>query len=177
MGDTTFKDLFNEMESGSFTSSIPAGTYDVIVTDARPRAESNLIFLTLQVLEGPAAQKQTEVNLYIPKEGDRPFAFTAFKKKMFGFSAYPDVKSAFEASVNAPTREALLDLFANAITGKTVKADIGLRGADAGQYANTNELNATNRPAGGPAAAAAPVEVAAADNGAAPVTQTAAAPF
>lgn len=176
MTDTTFKDLFNEMESGTFSSSIPAGTYDVIVTDARPRAESNLIFLTLQVLDGPAAQKQTEVNLYIPKEGDRPFAFTAFKKKMFGFSAYPDVKAAFEASVNAPTREALLDLFAGAITGKQVKADITLRGKDAGQYANTNELSATNRPEGGPASAGLDAPAVAVDNGQAPV-QTATAPF
>ena len=164
MGSTLFKDLFNEMESGSFTSSIPAGTYDVVVTDARTGrkndgSEPSVIFVTLQVLDGPAAGKSTELNLYVPKDGDKPFAFTSFKKKMFGFSAYPDVKAAFESSVNAPSREALLDLFAGAVVGKKVKAEISLRGSDAGQYAGSNELTATTRPEGGVAGQPTPTAV------------------
>lgn len=173
MSSTLFKDLFNEMEEGSFTSSIPAGKYDVVVTDARPRAESNLIFLTLQVLNGPAEGKSTEVNLYFPKEGDKPFASTKWKQKMYGFSAYPDVKAAAESSQNAPTLEAMLDLFAEALIGKQVSADIGLRDKDAGQYAGSNDLSSTMPPTGGvkgpgPAQTTAPAPTPAAETAGAP---------
>jgi len=152
MADTTFKDLFNEMEQGNFTSAIPAGTYDVIVTEARAELQNgNVIFVTMQVLDGPSAGKSTEVNIYIPKRegGEKAFTLRKFKEKMFGFLAYPDVRAAGQSADAAPTRIAQLELLAGVLTGKKVKADIGLRGQDAGQYANTNELNATNRPAGG----------------------------
>ncbi len=174
MADTMFKDLFNELESGSFTSAIPAGVYDVVVTDARPEKNNhNVIFLTMQVLDGPAQGKSTEITFNIPKDGDKPFTFTKFKQRLFGFAAYPDVKAAFEASPNAPSREALLDLFAGALVGKKVKADVGLRGSDAGQYAGSNELNATQPPQGG-ATPTTPAETQVVDNGA---PANSAAPF
>lgn len=159
MGEQTFADLFNEMESGSFTSSIPGGSYSVVVSEARPEQQKlNVIFLTLKVLDGPAAGKTTEVNVYIPMldGSDKPFTLRKFKEKLFGFLTYPDVKSAGQSLDNAPSRLAALDLLAGSLVGKNVKAEIGLRGADAGQYAGTNELTAT-LPATEGAPAAAPV--------------------
>src|SRR5574342_666599 len=174
MAHIPFKELFDQAESGVFVASIPTGTYSVVVTDARPRAESNLIFLTLQVLDGPAAQKQTEVNLYFPKEGDRPFATTMFLKKIAGFMAYPDVKAAGQSANNAPTTEAALQLIADALVGKTGKADVVLRGQDAGQYAGSNELSATQRPTGDSGAPQVPQTATTIDNG---QVTTVAAPF
>jgi hypothetical protein len=182
VAEQTFADLFNEMESGSFTSSIPAGSYDVVVAEARPEQQKlNVIFLTLKVLDGPAAGKTTEVNIYIPMlDGtDKPFTLRKFKEKLFGFLAYPDVKSAGQSLDNAPSRLAALDLLAGSLVGKNVKAEIGLRGADAGTYANTNELTASLPAAGGSTvASAAPVTVTepVADNGAQAVANVA-SPF
>jgi len=161
VAEQTFADLFNEMESGSFTTSIPGGSYDVVVAEARPENQKlNVIFLTLRVLDGPAAGKTTEVNVYIPMldGSDKPFTLRKFKEKLFGFLAYPDVKSAGQSLDNAPSRLAALDLLAGSLVGKNVRAEIGLRGADAGQYANTNELTAT-LPATGAPASSAPVVV------------------
>jgi hypothetical protein len=142
----SFKELFDEAETGVVQSSVPEGTYDVVVTAARPFAQSSLIFLTLQILNGPSAGKETDVSLYFPGEGAKRGARVYFARKMAGFIAYPDVKAAGQASDNAPTVEAALELIANALIGKQVVAEIGLR--TDGEYAGSNELKATRAPDG-----------------------------
>ena len=153
-----FGDLFDSAESGTVAASIPKGTYDVVVTGARPRAESSLIFLTLQVLNGPAQGKETDVSLYFPKEGDARGARVFFVKKINAFSAYPDVKAAFQAADGAPDLESGLSHIADALIGKQVVADIKLQ--TEGDYAGNNELAATRPLQGVVQAAPAPVQAA-----------------
>jgi hypothetical protein len=136
-----FKDLYDEAESGSVGASVPEGTYDVAVVESRAYAESSLIFLTLQVLNGPAAGKQSDVNLYFPGEGSKRGAHLYFTRKIAGLASYPDVKSAFQAADGAPSAEAGFELIADALIGKQIVAEIGLR--TDGDYAGSNELRST----------------------------------
>lgn len=161
MASTFFKDLIDAAESGAVAVGIPAGTYDVAVTDARANikrkddgTENKTIFLTLQALNGPVSGKATEVNLYFPKDGDKPFATTKFLQKINGFVAYPDIKAAFMQADNAPDAAAALDLIASTLIGKQVSADIGLR--TDGDFAGSNELSKT-RPLTGPTTTGGPV--------------------
>lgn len=156
-----FGELYNDAETGSVAASIPKGTYDVVVTGARPRAESSLIFLTLQVLNGPMQGKEADVSLYFPKEGDSRGARVFFMKKINAFVSYPDVKAAFQAADGAPDRESGFQHIADALIGKQLVADVGLQ--TEGNYAGNNELAAT-RPMQGavtaaPAAPTNPVEL------------------
>jgi hypothetical protein len=161
MATGTFGDLFDAAENGDVSSAIPAGTYDIVVSGARPHNpdSSSLIFLTLSVLNGPQAGKDVDVSLYIPKPGDKAFASTMFGRKIRGFLSYPDVKAAGRAMDTAPSREAGFDYLASALSGKQVSAEIGIR--TDGAYAGSNELKVT-KPAESvvPAApvAAAPVQ-------------------
>lgn len=152
-----FKDLFNDAESGVSGAAIPAADdLDVVVTRADPLAQSSMIFLTLTVQNGPSAGKDSDVGLYFPKEGSKRGARVFFAKKVAGLLSYPDVKAAFQAADNAPSVEAGFASIANALLGKAVKADLGLRSD--GEYAGSNELKATRPPAGAfsqPAAAPA----------------------
>jgi hypothetical protein len=160
MSSTSFGDLFDQAESGEVTSGIPAGTYDVVVSGARPH--TSVIFLSLSVLNGPQAGNEVDVTLYIPKPGDKAFASTVFGRKLRGFLSYPDVKVAGRAMDNAPNREAGFDYLATALVGKQVSADLTVR--TEGNYAGTNELKSTRPIEGGPvqeATASAPTAQAA----------------
>jgi hypothetical protein len=160
-----FGDLFDAAESGEVTSAVPAGTYDIVVAGARPHNPdtSSTIFLTLTVLNGPAQGTDVDVALFIPRPGDKAFASTMFAKKIRGFLSYPDVKAAGRNMDNAPSREAGFDLLAEALTGKKVAAEIGVR--NDGDYAGSNELKSTkpleaSAVAPAPVAAAQPVQAA-----------------
>jgi hypothetical protein len=155
-----FKDLYEGAESGSGGPSIPAGSYDVVVSGARPLPDSSLIFLEMTVLNGPSAGKVADVSLYFPGESSKRGARIFFAKKIAGFITYPDVKGAFMAADGAPDLAAGLELIGDAINGKKVTAEIGLR--TDGEYAGSNELRSTRPLDGAPAAAsAAPAEQAA----------------
>lgn len=162
---TSFKDLFDEAESGSVGGNVPAGPYDMIVTGTRVLETSNLIFLTLQVLNGPQQGKEIDVNLYFPTPESKRGARIFFVKKVNGFIAYPDVKAAFQAADNAPDAKSGFEFIAQALVGKQVAADIALR--TDGDYAGSNELSSTKPLAStiptqnGQAAAQAPAPVAA----------------
>jgi hypothetical protein len=97
--------------------------------------------------------------MYVPKPGDKAFASTMFGRKIRGFLAYPDVKAAGRAMDSAPDRESGFEFLANALTGKIVSADVGLR--TDGAYAGTNELKATKPPEGTLLGAATPQTMAA----------------
>lgn len=148
MANIQFGDLLNEAETGKVGGGIPAGTYDTEVVDARGGEKQ--IWLTLQVKNGPAAGKETDVSLYFPDESAKRGARVFFTRKIAGLIGYPDVKAAFQSAENAPTPEAGLTVIANALLGKTVTADIGLR--TDGDYAGSNELKSTKAPEGGPSA-------------------------
>ncbi len=141
MASTSFKDLFDEAESGVAASSVPSGSYDVVVTSTRPLAASSLIWLTFEVLNGPQQGKEVDVNIWFPNENSKRGARIYFQKKIAGFLAYPDVKAAGQASEGAPSEEAALQLIADALIGKQVKADVKLR--TDGDYAGSNELSST----------------------------------
>lgn len=163
MSNTTFGDLFDAAEQGDVSSAIPGGTYDLVVTGARPHNPdtSSVIFLSLAVLNGPQQGKEIDVSLYVPKPGDKAFASTMFGRKIRGFLSYPDVKAAGRAMDTAPTREAGFDFLAEALVAKQISAEIGVR--TDGQYAGSNELKATKAMEGvvqAAAAAAAPAALA-----------------
>lgn len=154
MTSTYFGDLFDEAESGVAAASVPTGDYDVVVTDARARAQSSIIFLTFQVLNGPAQGKEAEVSLYFPTEDAKRGARIYFARKIAGLIAYPDVKAAFQAADNAPSVESGFEHIAGTLIGKQVKAELSLR--TDGDYAGSNELKSTKSLAGAPAPAATP---------------------
>jgi hypothetical protein len=155
MSSINFGDLFDAAESGEVSSAVPAGTYDIVVSGARPLNpdSSSTIFLTLTVLNGPHQGTDVDVALYIPKPGGKAFASQMFGRKIKGFLAYPDVKAAGRAMDNAPSRDAGFDYLAEALTGKRASADIGVR--TDGDYAGSNELKSTKPIEGGPQAVAA----------------------
>jgi hypothetical protein len=138
---TSFKELYDEAESGSVGGNVPAGPYDMIVTGTRVLETSNLIFLTLQVLNGPQQGKEIDVNLFIPHAESKRGARVFFVKKINGFIAYPDVKAAFQAADNAPDIKSGFEFIAGALVGKQVVAEVGLR--TEGEYAGSNELIST----------------------------------
>jgi hypothetical protein len=157
-----FGDLFDQAEQGDVSSAIPGGTYDLACVGARPHNPdtSSIIFLTMNVLNGPQQGKDIDVSMYVPKPGDKAFASTMFGRKIRGFLSYPDVKAAGRAMDTAPDRASGFEFLASALTGKIVSADVGLR--TDGAYAGTNELKATKAPETSTlgAAAAAPPQAA-----------------
>lgn len=153
MASTTFRELYDEIDSGQVTSSsIPEGVYDVTVTRAQPLSTSNMVFLTLQVLNGPAAGKETDVSLWFPNENAKRGARIYFHKKFAGFATYPDVKQALSQAAEAATDETAFELIAGSLEGKNVTATVAL--TSSGQYAGQNELRETK-------AATAPVSASA----------------
>lgn len=147
MATSSFSDLYQSAENDA-PISIPKGVYDVKVTGARALAKSRMIFLDLEVLNGPAAGKPTSVNLVFPKSPNDGAAFY-YRKRINGFLT-PEVKQAFANADQAGTEEAAYEIIADALVGLTVTAEIDLRGEDAGQYAGSNELVSTRRLDGAP---------------------------
>jgi len=152
-------------------ASVPTGTYDVLVEDARgiPKKDESKsgignLFLDLQILNGPSAGAVIGVIINVPEPGGKSFHY---KKKMSAFTG-PDLIAAFAALGAAPTREGILDTLAAASKGKAVSAELNL--VTEGAYAGTNELVQTTAltaapvvtiatAAAAPAAAPAPAPV------------------
>jgi hypothetical protein len=160
MATSLFGDLFDSAADGDVSSAIPSGNYDIVVAGARPHNPdtASTIFLTLTVLNGPQQGNDVDVALFVPRPGDKAFASTMFGRKIRGFLSYPDVKAAGRAMDSAPTREAGFDYLAEALTGKKVSAEIGVR--TDGAYAGSNELKST-KPIEGEVPAAVPSPAAA----------------
>jgi hypothetical protein len=173
MADMSFGDLVKTAETGG-AATIPPDDYEVRVAEARPRAQSNLIFLTLEVMSGPQAGKQVDVSLWFPSPSNKPGAHRLFARKFGGFIAYPDVKSALQSADNAPSVEQAFELIANSLNNKAVKATISIQ--TKGDYAGTTELSATSVDKAQPAAAPAPAPAPAADPAPAPAPVPAQAP-
>lgn len=134
-------DLYAEVQSG--VTGVDTNTYRVRVDAVRTRAQSRLLFVDLDILAGPMAGKMAQVNIYLPKPGDRNAGFH-FRNKIAGFG---DLSATFAAMAqvdpDGSNVEGALDILAQAILNQTVDADLVLRGDDAGQYAGTNELAKT----------------------------------
>jgi hypothetical protein len=143
VASTTFGELFENVENGVVKATIPAGPYDMEVTDARVREQSALIFLTLKPLDGPSAGKEIDVSIYFPNKvkQDKQGALFYFTQKVNGFGSFPDVKAAFIAADNAPSLEQALQHIAATLIGKRVGAQIGMQ--ENGEYAGSNELKST----------------------------------
>jgi hypothetical protein len=125
--------------------------------------------LDLEVQNGPAAGKMTQVNLYVPDATNRNAMFH-YRKKSAGLIGQ-DLVNAIAALGDSPSLDALLETMATVFTGKFVTATIGLR-AD-GQYAGQNELVDTkpsSTPAPAPTSAPAPTAAAPAPTPAEPAS-------
>lgn len=157
MTSTFFKDLYTEAESGVSQASVPAGKYDVVVSRTGTKSDSSMLFLTLQVLNGPAAGKESEVGLWFPTEAAKRGARIFFTRKIAGFIAYPDVKAAFAAADGAPDADSAFKLIAQTLEGKQVTAELGMRSE--GEYAGSNELKSTGTIEGSMGAPVAPAAV------------------
>jgi hypothetical protein len=142
VASTTFGELFESVEQGTVRATIPAGPYDMEVTDARVREQSALIFLTLKPINGPV-DKEIDVSVYFPNKvkQDKQGALFYFGQKVNGFISFPDVKAAFIAADNAPSLEQALQHIAATLIGKRVGAQIGMQ--ENGEYAGSNELKST----------------------------------
>ena len=151
MTSINFEDLYTVAETGVASQAIPGGDYDSVVARANPYAQSSMIFLELEVLNGPLQGKKSDVGIYFPKEGDKKGTQIFFAKKMGGFMGYPDVKAALLAARNAPSDEQALELIAGTLAEKQVRATLKL--VEEGEYAGKNELQATKRIGDAPAAA------------------------
>jgi hypothetical protein len=142
-----FKELYETVDTGA-VAGIPDGVYNIKVSAVRvaPKIESRLLFLDLDVLDGPAAGKVGQVSLYLPDSSSTNYRNQSFhfRKKIAGFWAYDDVKRAFANADNAPSVEDAFNLIADALLGKVVKAELGL--IDEGQYKGNNELQSTEPP-------------------------------
>lgn len=143
MTSINFGELYTIAETGVVSSAVPEGGYDTVVVRSDPYAPSSLIYLSLEILNGPAAGKRSDVSIYFPKEGDKRGTHMYFARKMGGFMGYPDVKAALLAARNAPTDEAALELIAGTLLGKQIHVTLTLRSE--GEYAGTNELAETKR--------------------------------
>lgn len=142
MARTIFGELYDEVESGNVGGALPASTYDVKVTGARPRAESSIVFLTIEVLNGPQEGKETDVTLFVPKPDSKRGARVQWHKKTAGFD--DRFTDALRRADEAPTLEAGFEVIADALIGQTVTAVIGVQGGNT-QYAGSNELNSTSK--------------------------------
>jgi len=162
-----FGDIYSVVESGGSAAGLPGGIYDVVVEDTRIKADKALIFLDLRVLNGPSQGKVIQVNLNLPKAGDKPGVAFYFAKKIAGFKG-ADLSAAFEAAKTSGTDEGGLSIIADALKDKQVTAKITLDEDDNSPYKGTNQLEETKALAGAPAPT--PVE-------AAPVEAPASTPF
>ena len=145
----SWDDLYKQVETGSVVG-IDGGNYRVQVSAVRPLAKSRMLFVDLEVTAGPLTGKTTSVNLYIPKAGDRGAGFH-FTKKMRGFGDMSAVFAAMSAAdPDGSNIEPALEILAKGLIGRTVDAELTLRGEDAGQYAGTNELVSTKPVDGAP---------------------------
>lgn len=174
MAESSWSDLYYEAKSGT-VAAIAEGTYQVKVIDVRALPQSRLLFLDLGVQVGPLAGKVAQVNLYLPEAGNRGAGFH-FRNKILGFG---DLTETFKQMDSAGDIAAALDILADALTGRTVIADIELRSD--GEYAGTNQLAKTKPADDVPvqtqtvtAADVAPVPAAVAAAPAAPLAETAA---
>lgn len=152
MADSSWSQLYDEAQSG-VVAGIPAGFYAMTVDAVRPLAKSRLLFLDLKVTKGPAAGKVAQVNLYLPEPGNRGAGFH-FRNKIMGFG---DLSSVFGAMPEDDV-ETALQMLADALVGRSITAEIGLR-AD-GEYAGQNELLRTKVTDDAKAAAPATAETA-----------------
>lgn len=143
MSTIDWEELYGVAEKGLAAAAVPEGEYDAVVVRAEPYAQSNVIFLGLEILNGPMQGKGSDVSIYFPKEGDKRGAQAHFAKKIAGFMGYPDVKAAFLAARNAPTVEDGLGLVATTLLNKQIGAKLRL--VEEGQYAGQNELTASKR--------------------------------
>ncbi len=134
-----FLDLY-EAAGSEAVASIPEGVYDVKVKDTRPLPESRIVFLDLEILNGPAQGKFASVNLYFPEPTNRNAMFH-FRKKIAGFMS-EDLKTAFATAEAAASVADGFQILADVFVGKTVTATIGLVTAE-GKYKGTNELRET----------------------------------
>lgn len=158
MTSINFEDLYTVAETGVASQAIPGGDYDSVVVRANPYPQSSIIFLELEVMNGPLQGKRSDVSIYFPKEGDKKGTQIYFAKKMGGFMGYPDVKAALLAARNAPSDDQALELIAGTLGEKQVRATLALR--EDGDYAGTNQLEATKRIGDAPVAAAPATAVA-----------------
>lgn len=165
MTTMAYEDLATGVVAG-----IESGVYRIRVESTRPRVSSaEMLFLGLEVQNGPLAGKHTEVTLVLPKEGNRGMAFH-YANKMKGFGDMSAVYAAMGvANPDGSNGKAALEILGKALLDRIVEAEIVLR--EDGEYAGTNELVLTKpvdgvaggAPAGTPvpvAVAAAPVAVA-----------------
>ncbi len=161
MSSTTAGGLYDMTESGSSVDAVPEGVYRVTVTRAQPNEknpESRTLFLTLEVVDGPLAGKEAEVNLYVPDlDKDKRGARFHWNSKIRGFFAYDAVKAAIKFFDGADLEDGLNSI-ADALIGKVVSAEIGINTKEGDKYYGNNELTSTTAPTNvpTPAAQAAP---------------------
>ncbi len=136
-------------ESGSSVDAVPEGVYRVSVTRAQPNEknpESRTLFLTLEVIDGPLAGKEAEVNLYVPDlDKDKRGARFHWNSKIRGFFAYDAVKDAIKFFDGADLEDGL-NAIADALIGKVVSAEIGINTKEGDKYYGNNELTSTTAP-------------------------------
>lgn len=147
MTSINFDELYKAAETGVAKAAVPTGDYEIVVSRSDPY-DGKMIYLTLNVLDGPLAGKDSDVNIYFPKEGDKRGTQVYFAKKMAGFMGFPDVKAALLAARNAPDDDSALSLIADTLKDKRVRASVKL--IEEGQYEGTNELQETRRSATSP---------------------------
>ena len=135
-----YDELYAAVASGGVTG-VESATYRVLVDSARPNAQSRQLWLTLAIEGGPQADKEVEVSLYLPKDGDKPFARTMFVRKVAGFNLSKDVFDAMTRQEAAEGVAGALAVLAQAIVNRRIDADLFLR--TEGDYAGTNELKGT----------------------------------
>ena len=127
---------------GRVLASVPAGIYPVIIKAVQTSPKKRLLFLDLLIEGGPLTGTVAQVGVHVPKRGDRNALFH-FRRKIAGLG---DLSAAFDAmSAADPDGSNLagaLEVFADALTGRRVIAEIGITDED--DSAGTNELRATH---------------------------------
>jgi hypothetical protein len=146
MANTVFGDLYNAVlsgdEGGFERQIVPAGTYDVVVSSARPHSggKSPMIFITLDVTSGPMAGQKSDVSIIF---SDNPNARPFFVRKTKGLVAYQDVLQALQTAGTLDA-ETGLALIAESFKGKALRAEVSIAGDEAGEkYKGSNNLERT----------------------------------
>ena len=130
---------WGELYKGGERKSIDAGDFQMRMAAIRPLVESSLLFLDLEVINGPSAGQISQVNLFVPAPGAKGSFF--FQKKVGGMLPGPPV--GYAEAWEAGDTERALGILTDALDGRSFWATITVRGADAGEYAGSNELEST----------------------------------
>ena len=130
MDELDFEKLFSGEGLGA--DAVPEGGYDVKVLDTR--SKNRVVFIDLEVLNGPHAGSLSQVSLYIPDGTAERGARFYFTKKLAGFNPSPELGAAMNGGDPAP-------ILAEAINGAEVRVELTVQ--TEGAYAGSNQLEWT----------------------------------